>query len=138
MKATDLMFGDWVLMRHTHTKEKTAENVYGIGRDEILYRNEAGVQCVDMGLIEPKLLTEEILLKNNFTEYTMRNPSANTGYLLQSHNSAIYVNPDTLKFMFRWENNGESVCKRVRYVHELQHLLRLCGLYDLADNFMIE
>lgn len=137
MKAEELMIGDWVLLRHTHTKEKTAEKVLGIGRDVILYRNEAGVHCVDQGLIEPMRLTEEILQKNNFTDYAMRNPSANTGYLLRSHNSAIYVNPDKLKFMFRWENNGESVCKLVRYVHELQHLLRLSGCNDIADNFKI-
>ncbi|MBQ0088527.1 MAG: hypothetical protein KBT27_04250 [Prevotellaceae bacterium] len=27
---------------------------------------------------------------------------------------------------------------QIKYVHELQHALRLCGLNDLADNFKIE
>lgn len=132
MEAKELMIGDWVLLRHTHTKEKTAEYVYGIGRDVILYRNEAGVQCVDMNLIEPMPLTEEILLKNGFTldeeweeyrapnktyfglEYTVRKES----YYITI---ASYFDPIFIK-----------------YVHELQHLLRLCGLNDLADNFKIE
>lgn len=31
-----------------------------------------------------------------------------------------------------------SISANILYVHELQHLLRLCGLNDLADNFKVD
>lgn len=34
-------------------------------------------------------------------------------------------------------NNDTSLCAKVKYVHELQHALRLCGLSELADNLKI-
>ena len=40
-----------------------------------------------------------------------------------------------------WDTGEEDftiVAFSFKYVHELQHLLRLCGLDDLADNFKIE
>lgn len=34
-------------------------------------------------------------------------------------------------------NNDTSLCAKVKYVHELQHALRLCGLSELAENLKI-
>ena len=34
-------------------------------------------------------------------------------------------------------NNDTSLCAKVKYVHELQHALRLCGLSELANNLKI-
>lgn len=34
-------------------------------------------------------------------------------------------------------NNDTSLCSKVKYVHELQHALRLCGLSELANNLKI-
>ena len=30
-----------------------------------------------------------------------------------------------------------NISGKIRYVHQLQHVLRLCGLNDLADNFKV-
>lgn len=126
-----LMIGDWVLMRHTHTKEKTAEKVLGIGRDVILYRNEAGVQSVDRIFIEPMLLTQEMLTKN--------------GFEWDDYWDEYCLKVDNFEYAILWDLDGffvefEAHSKRVQidYVHQLQNLLRLCELYDLADNFKIE
>lgn len=125
MEARDLMFGDWVLLRHTHTKEKTAEYVYGIGRDVILYRNEAGVQCVDMNLIEPMPLTEEMLINNGFEDL---------GKYLRLQDDILMIHRNGGKL---WAIIGTWAID-IQYVHKLQHLLRFCGLNELADNFKIE
>ena len=34
-------------------------------------------------------------------------------------------------------NNDTSLCAKVKYVHELQHALRLCGLSELAENLKV-
>ena len=34
-------------------------------------------------------------------------------------------------------NEDTSLCAKVKYVHELQHALRLCGLSELANNLKI-
>lgn len=42
--------------------------------------------------------------------------------------------------VFRWENDDcYEICNCIviRYVHELQHALRLCGEYELADNLKL-
>lgn len=36
------------------------------------------------------------------------------------------------------KNENTSLCMQVKYVHELQHALRLCGLSELADKFIID
>ena len=34
-------------------------------------------------------------------------------------------------------NEDTSLCAKVKYVHELQHALRLCGLSELAENLKV-
>lgn len=41
-------------------------------------------------------------------------------------------------FKIEIKNENTSLCMQVKYVHELQHSLRLCGLSELADKFIID
>ena len=41
-------------------------------------------------------------------------------------------------FKITIKNENTSLCMQVKYVHELQHALRLCGLSELADKFIID
>lgn len=41
-------------------------------------------------------------------------------------------------FKIEIKNENTSLCMQVKYVHELQHALRLCGLSELADKFIID
>ena len=69
---------------------------------------------IDVGFFEPIPLTAEILEKNELPPY------------------------EWLKIYFQGEyGNITDFSMRLKYVHELQHALRLCGLNDLADNFKI-
>ena len=40
-------------------------------------------------------------------------------------------------FKITIKNENTSLCMQVKYVHELQHALRLCGLSELADKFSL-
>lgn len=78
-----------------------------------------------IGCIKPIPLTPEILEKNGF-EYKTES------YLHYHYSIDVFLNTDDGVFMvmggfLRW----------VRYVHELQNALRLCGLDELAGNFKI-
>ena len=41
-------------------------------------------------------------------------------------------------FKITIKNENISLYMQVKYVHELQHALRLCGLSELADKFIID
>ena len=40
-------------------------------------------------------------------------------------------------FKITIKNENTSLCMQVKYVHELQHALRLCGLSELAENLKV-
>lgn len=109
MKATELMIGDWV-------KSRTGMNVK--------------IVCISHDypcVYEPIPLTTEILEKNGWKE---------TAYWheYQDNKNAIQCCLPEL----RGKINGIEVEHfKCEYVHQYQHLLRLCGLDELADNFKI-
>lgn len=74
-------------------------------------------------------LTPEILEKNGFGDgggYLTRIVSGRLVEICLMHNIPMYVKAE-------W-----SYCfPHPKYVHELQHILRICGLNDLADNFKV-
>lgn len=122
MKINNLMIDDWVKLVADDTEEFLQVNY--VRRDGVGFKKYSHF----FDEIEPIPLTEEILVKNGFWR-------------------GCYVKYFQHKFL----NNlgidiGENVhldhfiddlILEVRYVHELQHALRLCGLNDLADNFKI-
>lgn len=108
MKANELMIGDWVKVY--------AESKY--------YTKQIGIiQLILADYSEPIPLTEEILKANGFIKGDI-----DFGYSLFSD----------VSFMIDIDNAEKGiVTKEMRYVHEVQHALRLCGLNELADNFKI-
>lgn len=130
MDAKELMIDDWVSVRHSH-KEPTFERVRGIGTDVVLVLKESGVDVIDVSLVDSIPLTKEMLEKNGFEFFDSSyfNDIVSITFL----SSCIYFNCHVYK--------GE-VCdvieRHIDYVHELQHLLRVCELADMANNFKIE
>lgn len=93
--------------------------------------------------IEPIPLTDEILKANGF-----RLHAKYTGadiWMDYNHNIEVVVADyaETIRvFTFDGVDDGTDLIflpdiGRTRYLHELQHALRLCGLNELADNFII-
>lgn len=65
----------------------------------------------------PIPLTEDLMAKN-FPDY-------DSGYQI-----GWWLNEDKQSFQVEWQDdNAEVILKKVKYVHELQHLLNLLGIH---------
>ena len=110
MKATELMIGDWIF--------------YGDKPVKVLQLSENS----KYDWVKPIPITYEILKKNGWkeTEYWHEYEDGNT--IIQYSLSNI------------WGiiNGIEIEHFKCEYVHQLQHLLRLCELDELVDNFKVQ
>ena len=125
MKAKDLMIGDWIKTGHLDYNK-----VQEIARDENMqwYISFACSATLFRAYeFEPIPLTPEILEKNGWkeTEYWHEYEDGNT--IIQYSLSNIWgiINEIEIEHF------------KCEYVHQYQHLLRLCGLNELADNFKV-
>lgn len=141
MKVTELMIGDiaYVVKEYEDCNEemvveKFPARITAIDENGLLGmdgKNE--FMCVVLGDcggfeefddIEPIPLTAEILKKNGFKNERFRNE-----YYIYGTNFYVVAFDNTYSF--------QSSDMDLKYVHELQHALRLCGLNELANNFKI-
>lgn len=129
MKTTELMVGDWVSCGGTPIR---VENIHGDCinfQHDIPYVQEEFM--IKYSEVEPIPLTAEILEKNGF-EY---DPSFHTWiYDEFTINHGYLMGEDYNEHLFVFVADVHVV---ITYVHELQNVLRLCGMNDLADNFKI-
>lgn len=140
MKATELMIGDWVI-NPVHNDCSKIESVY---YDKELHCLVGTDGRFPQQYFNPIPLTEEIFRLNGF-EY---DDSENCWKLIEKDGRysvySIYVNTNRVS-IYNWRNEeGErftDACNKVnvhyKYVHQIQHALRLCGLNILADNFKV-
>ena len=124
MKCRELMVKDWVANQYG-----TPIQIYSTGNNGA-YANTGDTLWVfedNEYKPQPIPLTPEILEKNGWkeTEYWHEYEDGNT--IIQYSLSNI------------WGiiNGIEIEHFKCEYVHQLQHLLRLCGLDELADNFKV-
>ena len=137
MKATELMVGDWVCLKDD-TKCEFPLKVDGVLTDDISLEGEGFLGGVD-GLIRPIPLTPEILDKNGWERDIDKEWEYNNSHILPH-------------YCYQWEKQNVKIemyaglegftisliiGRRFYAVHELQHVLRLYGLDELADNFKI-
>ena len=117
MDYRDLMFGDWIQVERGFDGHLTNERVKGVIGDEDerypvrLFTGET----VSFNDIHPIPLTEEILVKYGF-RYSM------------PHND--WTNADCNFYLYEG-GNGYRISNtdiKLDYVHQLQHLLRMCGI----------
>lgn len=122
------MIGDWLQDEHAFPMYVTA-----VGTDYVyadFEGNEGDVweyQDRDFrdGTAQPVELTPDMLIANGFTR-------ENNKYNLTIQASRTLLRIENMDLCFEIHNF------RVRYVHELQHILRLMDLSELADNFKLE
>lgn len=132
MKPTDLQIGDYALVKPSMMLIKIAAVHHKkVGYHAVTHK----LNWVRMDLLEPITLTLEILEKNGF--------ELRDGFLYHR------IDDKPHHYDFKLENGGVFTSEgytlqcciyhlTIRYVHELQHALRLCRLNDLADNFKLE
>lgn len=140
MKANELMIGDWVRVNRDGLciKKDTIVQVRGIdGDDKIEEKGLFGAaHCrpldedqFDGGIwldyLDPIPLTPEILKKNGFSfpmlESWWRVVDCNPTIYLAEHNESWWLYQDDYL-------DSRQYFAKIKYVHELQHALRLCGI----------
>ena len=131
MKATDLMIGDWVLYGQRFAIIKELYNGYVTILCSINGQNEYVEETYDN--IEPITITPEILEKNGFTAQRPEN-HIEIVYYLQDISKAIADEmyalwPETYGFYLVIRRESKDMIRiGIKYVHELQHALKLCGI----------
>ena len=148
MKANELMIGDWVAYKHKYMSEALLCEVISIDapHGEFILRYLQSDDIDEFGNKDYRViktryedtfsipLTAEILEKNGgriknvcdgYDEWTIEIESNYSWWLLTI----------TKEIDGGYEYNIDSF--PIHYVHELQHALRLCGLDELADNFVM-
>ena len=129
MNATELTIGDWVYFGNDEYSPSKIEGILPYDEGIVLdFDNEP----VANENIRPIPLTEEIIKANGWRY----------DYIYKIW---LYEDEDKMDFCVKIaEIRGISVSLYKDYpiifinnVHELQHALRLCGLQELADNFIL-
>ena len=127
MKATDLQINDWVYLSE---KTEYPMQVTEIDKCNCLLDFEGG--------IAPIPLTDEMLESNGFyvTWETDRGKNKKLNYKEYFHpkSNISFVCNEILGYGIDISDNTIYI----KYIHELQHLLRLCGFGDLADDLKIK
>lgn len=143
MKTNELMMNDWVYRLEIYgynvdspypVQVHLIEDWTHQGKD-----HTANIYCDDcdklpVSAIKPIPLTEEILLKNGFEK---------TGSFADLKEYA-WTDIDNDIYIFYVESNEPyfyteiaTVDVEIKYVHQLQHLLRMCGSVVLADQLCL-
>ena len=132
MKANELMIGDWVATKKGDGQVDTIQD-----NDVIFTSAIQGIEgAAYLQETDPINITEGFLLRNGFTEQPDV-PEDCVNYIYNNDGKIVYI------FRQPWDNfsidaNFQGrLSMTIKYVHELQHILRLIGLNDLADNFKI-
>jgi len=133
MKKEDLMIGDWVMFKYTQHQFK----VYSINHDKISNTKDAVPFEINDAVI-PIPLTREILEKNGFEYY---NVGHHYGWCIMDEDYRPALPFSLSKWFaknddeFIWgpevdDNESTYVHEmgRIKYVHELQHLLKDCKI----------
>lgn len=144
MKVTDLTIGDYIKYQgHNYIIEEISAQgwVHLIHPETKTRINMTSDYIID--LLEPIPLTKEILEKNGFTQCV----TAPYGYykapIYDMFDILFHISKDTYEDTWHTEvftdhNDSNFVLYNLCYVHELQHVLRLCGLNELPNNLKLE
>lgn len=117
MKAEELMIGDWVLAG------KMMSRIESINKQTVELCSVDGIYGVfEVECVQPIPLTEEILEKNGFEI----DPESGWNIWVSDEDEEISYRGTILEIVSPFTGNLQFVtCK---YVHELQHALKLFGI----------
>ena len=123
MTAEDFMIGDFVHSR-LHNVDTTIIAIEGRDYNAVWLESKECWERHYMNEIEPIPLTEKILQANGFEYHNGETGMCNvvvSPYYVCDGSPRIYCDGNPFAVWFEDECN-------IRYVHELQHVLRLCGI----------
>ena len=126
MKANELMIGDWVkVISNDHLKYIQIAEIY---QNSILTKeSEFESEEISIDNIKPIPITPEILEKSGLEHN--KGEMYYHGKLMYHHESKyVSICYGANNYWHLHINNGCDFSKAIKYVHELQHALRLCGI----------
>lgn len=127
MKAKQLMLGNYALYNGLAVRVRNIhDNVFLDGEDEsveVVY-DDGVVILVDPCSLEPIPLTPEILEKNGFRKLVTYGTEK---WLCDNLRLNVYSSDGTWRFCADTNRNENSVIY-IRFVHELQNAISLCGI----------
>lgn len=133
MKPSELMIGDWVynaLYADTHIPNK------GHGWKKTVVNH---IPFDEDWAIEPIPLTKKLLTLNRYEYDEQMNAMIFRFDSVETYIHIEYVfGINRIRVSVDKYRCGYAIDTEIRYVHELQNALRLCGLNELADNFKVE
>lgn len=133
MKTDSLMIGDYVMTSRNEVIKVESISTKRQHR-KVGYHHSCDIchiKYVRQGQIEPIPLTEEILKKNGWN----KRPHSSI-YEIEGVPFAIEIDKCELYLGECWDDY--TIIFSLEYIHQLQHILRLCGLYEKADNIEFE
>lgn len=129
MEITNLMIGDWVKIIHHHVPKPLIK----VKKVDLEDFNDALLQIYPEITFEPIPITPEILEKNSFLKVE--------GIVYPSHSVGISFlyrdTPEGLRIFVQNACVGGPTCtmiKTCKYVHELQHMIKMC---DIEKTFVL-
>lgn len=148
MKGIKLQLGDYVFIK-SPSGDTTLIKIAAIHQKKVGYHSTPNkLSWVRLSLLEPILLTSEILEKNGFNKVPQPNCSNPYHWEFKEYEEGadeLLYCIKAYRHIFRGlritiENyvDCNNFAKQVEHFHELQQALRLCGLDKLADNLKIE
>ena len=139
MEATELMIGDVVYVTPDKTGRVCTVNRSNTGNAFVLVKDERYTHSLVN--ITPIPLTPEILKKNGIGD--IEDDEFASAYI-ESFEKPQFQFCKNINLLIGTDYKGRFWVKSIlntiddiRYVHELQHALRMCGQNDLADNFSV-
>lgn len=129
MEATDLMIGDLLTFKDCQQDfAPVIIRIWQINEEDDAFASIGGADALDEITIDDEIvgipITPEILEKNGF----QRNEMYFVCQLDENFELWYYPHLGSL----RYEYNGELIAKfpdAMNYVHQLQHALKMCGIY---------
>jgi hypothetical protein len=128
IKITDLSVGDWV-----QDKNGTKAQILGIENQSDGYVLNVRIKGIDIGCIRadtvyPIPITPEILEKNGCEQLENWNNPTRLSYATDDYYATGWMGKDNWNCGVHNDNIDELVIiAKAKYVHELQHALRLAG-----------
>lgn len=120
IKITDLCVGDWVMY---DLKPCIVRQIDGES-DHVVISGSEGVREIHIDYIEPICIKPEMLEKNGFTLPWRKGKE----WVLQSHTWRVGVTLRKNGYSHIDSDEGKFCLKNARYIHQLQHALRLAGV----------
>ena len=144
IKCRALMVGDWCCDKHGFPMQIT-----NVG-DDYAYAtfegNEGDPWEFDDKDNQPQPIeiTDDIMRKNNWEEcdYPLPYNHHEYYYVKDEGGNHLVWNSEVLSIWLDWEEGKDdgayaNIAMPIKYVHQLQQILRLYGLKELADNFKV-